>query len=85
MTAKSASAATAQAMNLSSSGWGHIPDSGEGRDEILHTHNDHGRFPAPVYDETLIILDSAVHDLPELRSGDMGIYAAVHRELQSID
>jgi hypothetical protein len=67
MTAKSASAATAQAMNLSSSGWGHIPDSGEGRDEILHTHNDHGRFPAAVYDKTLVILDSAVHNLPELR------------------
>jgi len=56
-----------------------------GFDEILDAHDDHGGFSAPVYDKALIVLDGAGHNLPELRAGDMGIDAAFHKNLQSID
>jgi hypothetical protein len=47
-------------------------------DEVLHTHDYDGGFAPPVDNETFIVLHGAIHDLPELRSGNVGIYSALH-------
>src|SRR5207253_2970773 len=49
-----------------------------GADEILHAHDDDGRFAAPVDDEALVVLDGEVHDLPELGTGEMSVNAMIH-------
>lgn len=38
---------------------------GCGADEVLHAHDDHGRFAAALHDEALIVLCGQLHDLAE--------------------
>jgi hypothetical protein len=45
-----------------------------------HDHN-HGFVTALNY-EAFVVLDRAVHNLAELRAGNMGIYSAIHIVLQ---
>jgi hypothetical protein len=51
----------------------------------LHTHDDHGRFAAALDYKALVVFHGTVHDLAELSSGDVGIYAALHVKLQCIN